>query len=795
GVREAVVDVREERLVAYVVGDAARGEMLRSLRERLPDYMVPAVFVALDSLPLTPNGKVDRKALPAPDWQGFVEDYQAPRTPIEETLAGIWGEVLGLERIGISDRFFDRGGHSLLATRVLSRIREAFGIEIPLRDLFEAPALSDLAARVDSALRAGALSAAPPLVPVTREGPLPLSFAQQRLWFIDRFQPGGALYNMPVALRIEGPLSAEVLSRCLGEVTRRHEALRTVFAMQDGAPVQVVQPAQPFLLPLVDLSRQPDPAGHAGVLAQEEARRPFDLARGPLLRGVLLRLAETDHILALTMHHIVSDGWSMGILVREITALYAALFESRSDLLPDLPVQYADFAVWQGSWLRGELLEREISFWRRQLADLPPLLELPTDRPRPAVRSDRGASRSLRLPSEITGQAEALARREGATPFMVLLAAFQALLARTSGQEDLAVGTPVAGRNRMEIEGLIGFFVNTLVMRGNLSGDPSFLELLGRIWATALAAYTHQEVPFEKLVEELAPERSLAHSSLFQVMFALQNAPVEGAEIRGLRVQPVSTIGTTAKFDLSLSLSLGNDGLTGTVEHATDLFDATTIERLIVQYERLLVGALSDPGRLLADLPLLVDAEIHQLLAEWNDTATGSPMGVVELFEAQGRRTPDAVAVVLESAALTYGELDLRAEHLANHLRALGVGPEIPVGLCVEPSPDLVVGILGIFKSGGVHLPLDPAHPPARLAFILGDSSAPVLVTLPQHLASLPPHNAHVVLLPKVGEGLAPSRVGGGAGGVNRSQLAYLIYTSGTTGQPKAVQIEHGMLA
>src|SRR6185369_6227096 len=290
GVREAVVDVREERLVAYVVGDAARGEMLRSLRERLPDYMVPAVFVALDSLPLTPNGKVDRKALPAPDWQGFVEDYQAPRTPIEETLAGIWGEVLGLERIGISDRFFDRGGHSLLATRVLSRIREAFGIEIPLRDLFEAPALSDLAARVDSALRAGALSAAPPLVPVPREGPLPLSFAQQRLWFIDRFQPGGALYNMPVALRIEGPLSAEVLSRCLGEVTRRHEALRTVFAMQDGAPVQVVQPAQPFLLPLVDLSRQPDPAGHAGVLAQEEARRPFDLARGPLLRGVLLRL-------------------------------------------------------------------------------------------------------------------------------------------------------------------------------------------------------------------------------------------------------------------------------------------------------------------------------------------------------------------------------------------------------------------------------------------------------------------------------------------------------------------------
>ncbi|HEY2737158.1 MAG TPA: condensation domain-containing protein, partial [Thermoanaerobaculia bacterium] len=509
GVRQAVVVVREgrseagpgdRRLVAYVVGTATAEELLRSLRERLPSYMVPAALVVLASLPLTPSGKVDRKALPAPEQPSPAESSVAPRTPVEEVLAGIWAEVLGRERVGATDSFFDLGGHSLLATQVMSRLRRVFGIELPLHDLFAAPRLADLAVRIEEALHTGARQIAPALVPRPREGALPLSFAQQRLWFIDQLEPGNPLYNLPVALRVEGPLDRAVLALCLGEIVRRHEALRTVFTAQDGAPVQVIQPTELFLLPMVDLSGLPETTREVTALhlVGDEAGRAFDLSRGPMLRGVLLRMAEGDHVAAFTMHHIASDGWSLGILVREVAALYPALAAGRPSPLPELPVQYADFSVWQRSWLSGEVLDGEIAWWRRQLAGLPPLLELPTDRPRPAVQSFRGATRPVRLPAGLTRQLEALARREGATLFMVLLAGFQTLLARYSGQDDLAVGSPIAGRNRVEIEDLIGFFVNTLILRGDLSGEPSFCELLGRARETALSAYVHQDVPFEK---------------------------------------------------------------------------------------------------------------------------------------------------------------------------------------------------------------------------------------------------------------------------------------------------------
>ncbi|HEY2737869.1 MAG TPA: condensation domain-containing protein, partial [Thermoanaerobaculia bacterium] len=598
---------RDLRLVAYVVGDARPEALRQSLRERLPEHMVPSTFVTLPALPLTPTGKVDRKSLPAPEKQQTEEGWLAPRTPVEEILAGIWAEVLGRERVGADDSFFDLGGHSLLATRVMSRLRGAFGIEMPLRDLFAAPRLADLAARIETAReksrRTGTMPPAPALRPVPREGDLPLSFAQQRLWFIAQLEPGSPLYNMPAALRVEGPLRVEVLRLTLGEIVRRHEALRTVFGIREGAPVQVVQPAAPFELPVVDLSGLPESRHEtaASALAGEEAGRPFDLGdpKGdPLLRGLLLRLAQDDYVLALTMHHIASDGWSTGILVREVAALYTVFAAGRPSPLPELPVQYADFALWQRSWLQGEVLESEIAYWKQHLAGLPPLLELSTDRPRPAVRSYRGATRPVRLPAGLTGRMEALARREGATLFMVLLAGFQALLARISGQEDLAVGSPIAGRNRVEIEGLIGLFVNTLVLRGDVSGDrageTSFRQLLGRTRETALAAYLHQEMPFEKLVEELAPERSLAHTPLFQVMLALQNAPAGNLEIPGLRLRPISgagATGTAAKFDLSLSLEeTGGElsGLSGTVEYATDLFDGPTLDRLTGHFARLL---------------------------------------------------------------------------------------------------------------------------------------------------------------------------------------------------------------
>ncbi len=717
GVSQAVVIVREDRsekgtgdrrLVAYVAGDADAETLRRSLRERLPDSMVPAAFVILAALPLSPNGKVDRKALPAPEWQRPAESHEEPRTPVEEVLAGIWAELLGLDRIGRTDHFFDLGGHSLLATQVMSRLRGAFGIEMPLHDLLEAPRLADLATRVEAARLTGTdRLLAPPLVPIApaaRKGPLPLSFAQQRLWFIDQLEPGSPLYSIPVALRVEGPLDPAVLALCLGEIVRRHEALRTVFAMLEGEPVQVIQPAASFVLPVVDLSGLPESPREALslALAGREAVRPFDLTCDPLLRGVLLRLAEEDHLASLTMHHIVSDGWSLGILIREVAALYPRFAAGRPSPLPELAMQYVDFAAWQSSWLKGEILEREISFWRRQLAGLPPRLELPTDRPRPAVQSYRGASRPVYLPAELIRQIQALSRREGATLFMVLLAAFQTLLARYSGQQDLAVGTPVAGRNRLEIEGLIGFFINTLVLRGDMAGEPSFRELLGRVRETSLAAHTHQDMPFEKLVQELSPERSLAQTPLFQVVFVLHNAPVKNLEIQGLRLRPLDTATTTSKFDLTLNLADQNGGLGGTVKYATDLFDATTIDRLILHYEKLLTAALAAPGLLASELPLLNGAERHQIILEWGGKGE-QPHAALTLhgrFAAQARQMPAATALICGDESMSYGELDSRSNQLARRLRQQGADLESRVGLCLERSLDLVVGILGILKAG-----------------------------------------------------------------------------------------------
>ncbi|HEV7506310.1 MAG TPA: amino acid adenylation domain-containing protein [Thermoanaerobaculia bacterium] len=789
GVREAVVVARDHpagdrRLIAYVAGDAGEDSLLQALRERLPDYLVPSALVMLPALPLTPSGKVDRKALPAPEWQRAEERYQAPRTPVEEVLAGIWAEVLGLERVGGDDHFFELGGHSLLATRVTSRLRAALGIEVPVRDLFAAPRLADFAARVEAARQDGTRPPAPPLLAMPREGELPLSFAQQRLWFIAQLEPDSPLYNMPGALRADGPLDGAVLARSLGEIVRRHEALRTVFAAPEGSPVQVIMPAEPFLLPVVDLSGLPESAREAlaVTLTGEEAARPFDLADGPLLRGLLLRLAERDHIIALTLHHIAGDGWSLGLLVREVAALYPAFAAGRPSLLPPLPalpVQYSDYALWQRSWLRGEILEREIDWWRRQLAGLPPLLELPTDRPRPPVQSHRGASRPVRLPAGLTRQAGSLARREGATLFMVLLAAFQALLARISGQDDLAVGTPVAGRNRVETEGLIGFFVNTLALRGDLAGDPSFLELLGRVRETALAAYLHQDAPFEKLVEELAPERSLAQAPLFQVMLVLQNAPIGSLEIEALSLRPVHVETATAKLDLTLTLEERDGGLAGTLEHATDLYDATTIDRLAASFERLLAAAVAGPELRTGELPLLGDAERHQLLREWGairqEIPADSTLSTLHSrFAARARQAPEASALTCGEVTVTYGELDRRSNRLARWLRDRGAGPESRVGLTLDRSVDLVVGILGVLKAGAAYVPLDPTSPKERLTFVKEDADLGIVVGAEEieRSQSLPDGD-----LEPLGDA---------------SSLAYVIYTSGSTGKPKGTLIPHG---
>ncbi|HEX9937882.1 MAG TPA: amino acid adenylation domain-containing protein, partial [Longimicrobium sp.] len=801
GVREARVMMREDqpgdkRLVAYVVGSVETDGLRAHLRQSLPEYMVPRAIVALDRLPLNANGKVDRKALPVPEYAAGADRYVAPRTPVEEVLAGIWAEVLRLERVGVEESFFDLGGHSLLATQVVARVRGVFGVELPLRALFEGPTVEGMAGRVEEMRRAGEGIALPPLVPVAREAPLPLSFAQERLWFIDRLEPGSATYNVPVVWRVGGALDQAALERATGEIVRRHEALRAVFPEVDGSPVQVIAPFGGSTLPVEDLSGLSAADRDAALRRRvgEEAGRAFDLSAGPLFRAALLRLGAEDHVLLLCMHHILVDQWSLGVLRRELSTLYAAYREGRESPLPELAVQYADYAVWQREQLAGEVLDRHLAYWKERLAGAPELLELPTDRPRPAVQTYRGAHEGITLPGELLDRLEAVGRGEGATPFMTLLAAFQVLLGRYGGSDDVVVGSPISGRTRREVEELIGLFLNTLVLRTDLSGDPSFREVLGRVRETTLGAFEHQEIPFERLVTELQPERSLSYSPLFQVLFVLQEAErPEGAagslELRGMGAARSGT----SKFDLTLFTGRTAEGLTASLEYNTDLFDRGTIRRMLGHLKRVLEEVAADADVRLSKLTLLEDAERRQVVAEWNATDAAYPREVCvhELFEAQADRAPGAVAVRHAGGSLSYAELEERANRLARHLRGLGVGPDARVGLCLERGPELMVGVLGILKAGGAYVPLDPAYPAERLAYMLEDSAARVLLTQASLAERLPAGGATVVRLDadaaeierESGERL---RVPAGPG-----NLAYVIYTSGSTGRPKGVAMPH----
>ncbi|MEK7327135.1 MAG: condensation domain-containing protein, partial [Chloroflexota bacterium] len=597
------------------------------------------------------------------------------------------------------------------------------------------------------------------------------------------------------------PLDTAALERSLHEVVRRHESLRTTFAMTtDGRAVQQIAPELYLPLPVTDLRDSPE--ADVNRLAAEEARRPFDLARGPLLRARLLRLADDEHALIVTMHHIIGDGWSSGILIREVAALYEAFTVGQPALLPDLPLQYADFAAWQREWLQGEQgehtrsespLQAQLAYWKEQLGGSPPLLELPVDRSRPAVQTTRGSYQTFTLPPALTQSLKALSRQEGATLFMTLLAAFQTLLHRYTGQNDISVGTPIANRNRAEIENIIGFFVNTLVMRTDFSGEPGFRELLKRVREVALGAYAHQDVPFGMLVDALQPQRDLSHSPLFQAMFVLQNTPAQTLTLPGLALRPLEADSGTAKFDLTLMLEETPDGLKGTWEYNADLFEAATINRMIGHFQVLLENIVATPDQPVTTLPILTETERHQLLVEWNDTAVEFPSDKCahELFEAQVERTPGAVAVTFGDQALTYRELNCRANQLAHHLQTLGVTPETLVGICVERSLEMVAGILGILKAGGAYVPLDPTYPTERLAFMLEDSQAPVLLTQSHLLAQLPPHNTTTVCLDSDWPTIAQSPIANNQLPITPDHLAYVIYTSGSTGKPKGTLLQH----
>jgi len=807
-VREAAVVLREDtpgrkRLAAYVVAERGAepdGRALRDFASRhLPRYMIPATYTLLDALPLTPGGKVDRKALPLPEASphGADEEYEPARTQTEELIAKIWSTVLGVERIGRTDNFFELGGHSLLATQVASRVRDVLGVEAPLRDFFETPTVEGLAARYDQE-RESRLAArkASPIEKAERAETMPLSFSQERMWFLHQLDPESAAYNMGVAFRLEGRLDRGAAEKGLREIIRRHENLRTTFHSGEHGPVSRIAPDGDLEVRFVSVDDLPRRERLDAVRerAGAEIRIPFDLAVGPLFRVTVYELGEEDHVILFCMHHIISDLWTFGVLFHELSILYRAESPDGTTTLPAPALQYADFAVWQREWFRGTVLDEQLSYWKKQLAGVP-ILELPIDHVRPSVRTNRGALRSMELSRRQIEELKLFAAREGATPFMVLLALFKLLLMRITGQTDVVVGSPIANRNRLAVEEMTGTFVNTLAMRTDLGGDPTFRDLLGRVKETTLSAYAHQDMPFEKLVEQLQPERDMSHSPLVQVLFNLANAPFETPRIDDLAWSPLEIDRGSAQFDLSFFVDL-EITRKAYAEFNTDLFEPATIDRLLGHYGTALASVLENRDQPLSTVPLLGAGERDRLLDEWNATrsAYSSETCLPQLIEAEAARRPDAVAVRLNGRQYTYGELNSRSNQVARRLREMGARPGVFVGIYMERSLDMMVGLLGVLKSGAAYLPLDPAFPRDRLEFMIDDAAVPILLTVEALAGDLAGPRTATLALDAEWETLAACRSDDLEPMASPEDLAYVIYTSGSTGKPKGVQISHRAL-
>jgi pristinamycin I synthase 3 and 4 len=807
-------------------------ELRAHLQARLPPHMVPAAMVLIDQFPLNTSGKVDVNALPGPGLRHGRHQI-APRNPLEQQLAAIWCQLLGLESVGIHDNFFELGGHSLLATQLISRISAQCEFRLQTKNIFTHPTIAELVTLVQGQPKERHDPILPRAVQLARRGTvaddaaaddaaaaLPLSFAQQRLWFLSQLTPDSPFYNIPVALRLDGVLNVAALQRSLDALIARHEILRTLFPTHNGQARQQIQPTLQITLEQQDISQIEAQAEAIHDIAAEHARAPFDLVLGPLLRAKLLRCSlqqdpqqhpqqhpqqnrQQYHVLLLTMHHIISDAWSMAILTRELADFYqrASKPETQPDPQPDpasaplapAPLQYADFALWQRQQRDPARMAQELAYWRQRLAGAPMVLELPTDYPRPANQAFRGALHTVAISAAKLAQLQALSQDANATLFMTLLAAFNVLLWRSSGQSDFLLGTPIAGRNRVETEDMIGFFVNSLVLRADLGEDPEFRQHLASVKQGALDAFAHKDLPFEKLVEELRPQRDLSRNALFQVMFVLQNAPLAAIERAGLRFSPQVIDNHTAKFDLTLTLEETGHGLSAALEYNTDLFSAASAQRMLGHYVNLLDAIIRQPDAKVSRLPLLGSQEQEQLLHAWNHFEHQfAPQSTIHAWlETQARTRPDACAIRCGASRLSYAELDQRANRLAHWLRAHGVTREVLVALCMERSPDLIVSLLGILKAGGAYLPMDPAYPPERMAFMLEDSGAPVLLTQQSLLASLPAFGGHLLCLDRDAEQLAAQPTTAPPDHNSAHDLAYVIYTSGSTGQPKGVMITH----
>ncbi|RYE40003.1 MAG: amino acid adenylation domain-containing protein, partial [Hyphomicrobiales bacterium] len=811
-VGDAVVLAREDRpgdkrLVAYVVAQQDdQGLDAQTLRENLartlPDYMVPAQIMQLQAMPLSPNGKIDKRALPVPELIESDTEYVAPRTQAETLLAGIWAEVLKVEQVGIHDNFFALGGHSLLAMRLVSRIRSELAIDLPLATVFDTPTLAHLASQVDMSMPASALQA----IPVAdRDIWLPLSFTQQRMWFLHNLEPTLTTYHVPLTMRISGALDIDALQRAYGEVISRHEILRTTFRTVEGRPVPVISEAPvsalssapPSLMSLADLSKL-DAASRESLIAQmieEEGAVPFDLVHGPLIRACLVRLGSSEHILLATMHHITSDGWSVELLLEELSVLYSAFAAGETSPLAPLPLQYADYAAWQRQHLTPARLGAQVQYWKRQLTDAPTLLMLPTDRPRPAVQQFDGARVDFSLSHAVTAALIEIGQSHHATLFMTLTAAYGVLLSRHAGQRDVCIGAPVAGRQRADLQELIGPFINLVVLRCEVNGATRFEDLLDRVRATVLDAYDNQDLPFESLIEELKLERHLSHTPLFQALFQMESDRSDQIA-SALEIEPLALRTRTSKFDVSFFAREAGGELHCSLEYKTSLFDASTMARMAGNFKTLLEGIASAPQTPVGDLPLLDAGELRRIVGEWNDTAADLPdMGLHTRFEQHAALYPDATAVVVGEALLSYAEVNLQANRLAHLLRQRGVGPEVKVGVCIERSTDLIVALIAVLKAGGAYVPLDASFPMDRLAFMVADSKAAMVLThaaLRDTLQELP---AVLVCLDELQQELASHASTNPRNLADGENLAYVIYTSGSTGRPKGVQITHRGIA
>ncbi|ARL19935.1 non-ribosomal peptide synthetase [Burkholderia pseudomallei] len=789
----------EKRLVAYYTGDADVAALRAQAAQHLPSYMVPSAYVRLDAWPLTPNGKLDRRALPAPADDAYARaEYEAPQGAKEEALAAIWRELLHVERVSRHDNFFELGGHSLLAVQLVSRLRQALSVEVALGTVFDAPVLSALAER----LEAENTAVLPPIPLAPRDGRIALSLAQQRLWFLTQLEGVSEAYHMSGAVRLDGPLNREVLQRALNRIVMRHEALRTCFAREEGEPIQVIQPHADLTVSYHDLREAEQTEQRAKDLSQAHASAPFDLSRDLPVRVLLLQLADEAHVVQVVMHHIASDGWSVGVFLQELSALYGSFIAEQGDPLAPLPLQYADYAAWQRRWLASGQLEKQGAFWQTNLSGAPTLLELPTDRPRPPKQSHAGASVEVKLGAALSERVKRLSQRHGVTPYMTLLSSWAAVLGRLSGQEEVVIGSPVAGRNRTEVEALIGFFVNTLALRLDLSSEPTVGELLKRTKAQVLSAQAHQDLPFDQVVERVKPPRSTAHPPLFQVMFVWQNMPAGELTIPGLTIRAVETPLQTAQFELTLSLQEAGDDIVGHLNYASALFDESTVRRYVTYWRRLLEGMTAGPANVsVARLPLLDEAERKQVVYAWNATERDYPIEqcIHQLFEAQVDRKPEAIALTFDGQRLSYAELNARANRLAHYLQARGVGPDRLVALCAERGIEMVVGLLAILKAGGAYVPLDPSHPPERLrrmlddtnpvAVLVDDIGADALASFESHVAARSPrvHLSRDIAQWRACSPANPSTPRERAA----RRLAYVIYTSGSSGEPKGVMNEH----